>query len=696
MNRARKVIVFILSFIYICSCFFENMLFVKASNINERENAIIFTEKVEDVIGVPGEKVHVKLPVRADSYINNPKISVEAENMPFTVEDIKLSEAGMENSNGISNLVTTYIEFDLNIKQTAKICNKEILVKVEYTDQYSSDLSVEKHVLYLPAFNFIIVDEKDPPKLTIDNVSLEDAFVGNDTELSFTIKNEGEITSYKTTLQVEGYETAGLTPNYSKIQQEVGIEGKINPGESYQIILPVSISSKASPGTKTLKIISNYTDMDGIKNSSETKIYINIGENNNAPNIEIESTKYAGELNQGNQFNLITTLRNIGVLDAENIEVSVKGLGINSFIPIYTSNIISAGTLEQDEKTDVKIPLIVSKEANPGLKEITLKVNYQDASGTIYTKTSKLYLEIMNTNETPDNIPKLIVDNYTTDVEELRAGNSFYLIFDILNTHSSLGVKNVRITLSQPNNIFTTAEDGKTLQISELLPGKKAKKLIKLDINSDAITNVYPLEVKMEYEYDGDEELTDKNVYTLTEIINLPVVEDSIPVIENIRFQNDIQPTINQPTKLSFDFYNMGKSTLSNVTASIVGDYNLASGNNYYVGNVASSKSEHIELDVIPTLDGLAKGILIISYKDNTGEEFKITKEFESTIQKDSNQGNKDKVNQTNSTQGLFNIYNLPKWVWIVLEIVVIVMVIFITRKVLRAMDRRKNRKSKR
>jgi hypothetical protein len=85
--------------------------------------------------------------------------------MPFSVDNITYTADGYSAENppsGISNLNTTYIEFDLNVKETAKICNKRLTVKVEYSAFNLDANTFQTYTLNLPNVNFIILSEKEP------------------------------------------------------------------------------------------------------------------------------------------------------------------------------------------------------------------------------------------------------------------------------------------------------------------------------------------------------------------------------------------------------------------------------------------------------------------------------------------------------------------------------------------------------
>lgn len=783
---------------------------VKAETFINTATAINFVGSVGDIIGIPGETVHVKLPVRAvGAYIQNPKIIIDTEDKPYTVSNIKYTQEGQQEPLGISNATTTYIEFELKVKETAKMSRNKLDVEVEFMGISAEDYTEKSVSLKLPNIYVIIEKEKEPAQLTVDNILLENAVKGNDTELSFVIKNEGEITSHNTYFSVEGYDTAGIIPGYSKMTQEAGNDGKLAAGESYRVKLPVTIASNATAGTKTLTIKIDYKNAEGETYTTNNKIYVNIEDNTLAPKVEVESTKYASELKAGDTFNLVTTLRNNGESIANNIEVSVDGLGITSFIPNFTTEHIDGGSLAYDEKVDVKIPLIVSKEATGGLKKIDIKITYTDDGGVVYTTTTSVYLDVTaaegmtaegkpnivvtgvsqspnvpnagarvdvsfdlenkskvdiseikiavtnlsSENFSPVNLepyqyiekllggrkaritipltvsenipegmsnleikfeykdasgkewsdtatlyvldiensvsaskPKLMISNFSTDIEELRAGSVFNFIFDIKNTHSHIDAKNIKVTVNQAENIFTVTKGSNTLYITNIKAGEVSQNSLELKVKSDAVTKAYPIEITIEYEYDGAEvnPATGEVGETVKETINLQAIENSRPVVDNVFVGNWDMPIVNQPTALTFEFYNMGKSQLNNVYATVEGDFYISTGSMYFIGNVQSGYSEFAELEVIPTIEGLAKGTLIITFEDSNGDEVKVTKEFESNVQGEyiPDMGGGDMGGDFGPIEEPAKEPLLATWLFILIQVAILAIMIPVTRKV--------------
>ncbi len=790
--------------------------------------SIIFAEPVSDIQGKPGESVHVKLPVKTSggsySIIEQPRVTVATEGKPYAVSNIKITAD--ENAivkDGYIGYVKSFIEFDLKVKETAKIGTTKLEVTVDGS-YYNADAGKYDAVtLALPKLNFIISDEIEPAQLTVDNIDYGNAVIGKSIDLTFTIKNEGKITARNAYFSIDdkSFEEAKIAPEYSKLEQKIGNSGVLKGGDTYSVSLPLKIQKDATAGLKKLTVNMKYKDEDGNSFTSASQIYITITANSNAPVIEIVSTKYASELVAGDKFNLVATIHNTGKSIANNIKVTIEGLGSEGFLPGYTGKSYPVKNLAVNGKSDVKIPLIVSKMAKVGLKEVPVTFTYEDESGTEYTSKTTLYLEvetaegvdaegkpnivITNVSQSPDapnagarvdvsfdienkskldisdikislpaatgtaafaplssepyyyidsikggkkvkvsmsfmageaipegtnsltlqysfvangktytgdsaatlyilNVqnsgvgssqPKLIISDFSTSTEELRAGSTFDFVFDIKNTHSSIDARNIKVTVNQTDNIFSMDKGSNTFYISSIGAGEAVQNTLTLRVKSDAVTKAYPLEITMDYDYEGAEAnpTTGQIGETAKEIINLQAVENSRPVVDNIAVGSWDGAFVNQATTLTFDFYNMGKSPLNNVRASVSGDFTLSTGDNLYIGNVEAGGQELGEMEVIPAIEGQAKGVLTVIFEDSTGQEVTLTKDFEGTIQ---GVYMPDPGTNPIPDGGIIDAAKnpiLPPWLFIIMQCVVLVAGIVGARKIKIGLYKKKLRK---
>jgi hypothetical protein len=225
---------------------------------------------------------------------------------------------------------------------------------------------------------------------------------------------------------------------------------------------------------------------------------------------------------------------------------------------------------------------------------------------------------------------------------------------------------------------------------------------IELKVKSDAVTKAYPLKITMEYEYEGmPEPEKGQPGVTKVEELNLQAVENARPVVDNIQvYSFDGNVMEGGTATISFGFYNMGKSVLSNVTVTLEGDgFTKTDGSMYFVGNVQPGDSAPVEMEVTPNKEGNVPGKLKISYEDSNGDTVEFTKDFEGMVMaagamnmKGAPEGPSSEVmNPGMPAVGKKAI--LPVWAFVLAQLLIFILFVPITRKVIISVYKSKLRK---
>jgi hypothetical protein len=141
----------------------------------------------------------------------------------------------------------------------------------------------------------------------------------------------------------------------------------------------------------------------------------------------------------------------------------------------------------------------------------------------------------------------------------------------------------------------------------------------------------------------------------------------------------------------------MGRSPLNNVIATIEGDFTKTDGNMYFIGNVAAGTSSYVEYEVMPNMEGLAKGVLKITFEDSNGDEVEFTKEFEAQVMPAS------VIDPGMVEGGVGEVFNpegplakkaiLPIWLFVIIQLIIFAAFIPITRKIIIGVYKSKLRK---
>ena len=810
-GKLKKSLIAVLMLAMIMTGVVGNTVIIYAA----QASAITLNEKLsnDQLAIVPGETKHMRVPIRAIGYaIYDPSVTVAATNAPFKLSQAAITKEDQSVTNFISTLGSTYVDFDIEVKETAKIGTYPITIKVTATDNSSGEPETINLSLNI---DVQVLKETAPAQLTLNDVKVKAAAIGGKTNITFVVKNEGDISARNAYLALD-YGTTNIIPDYATPKIKIG---DLEPGKEQYFSLPIKVLTTATIGLKTVNVNFDYKDVDGTKCTDATQIYIDVEKNEKAPELQIDNVTYSKELKPGAEVTVKATLHNYGMTDAQSISVKVDDAttGADGFFKNYYTETINVGRAEADKNVVAKIPLSVSKTATSGNKKLNLIFSYEDQSGNVYTSTLTIYPEIIgggasgdsglvieNVTQLPDqpvagdtmqvvfdlqnksqsditeiklslqnldgttfipkesepyifvekiasgkskrikmdltisdkivaglnnlnlkytyagnstgetvtipirdvqndlgsnSKPKLIISNYTVDQEELRAGSTFKFTFDIYNTHSSVAAKNITITLTQADNMFSVAQGSNSFFINTIAAGETVQQTVEMKVKSDATTKAYPLKVSIEYEYEGikpNPETGEVGV-TRTEELNLSAVENARPVVDNVTVYSwDGNVVMGGTATLGFEFYNMGKSQLNNVITTLEGDFTKADGDMYFIGNVAAGTSSYVEFDVVPNVEGTAKGVLKVSFEDSNGDKIEFTKEFSQDIMPAMT------TNPGMTDPGMTDVFNpmpiakkpiVPVWGFIIIELLIAAIFVPVTRKVVITLYKSKLRK---
>ena len=654
-------------------------------------DAIIINEMLEkdELVLSPGKSRHMRVPIKAvNAYMNSAYVTINVGDAPFTAMNVILSEKGDGTPfYGVSNYGTTYVEFDLQVKETAKIGNYPVTIKVTAINQ--NDGTSYERTLEL---DFSIVRELSPAQISLSDVSVRNAMVGEDTQILFRIRNDGEVTALNTYLSVDFGET-NITPLYETPKVKIG---DLAAGKDQFMSLPIRILPTAAEGLKTVTLKLEFKNMDGEQGTNTHDIFIDLKKKDNAPDLSVDGITFKGTVEPGNKITLLATIANYGRTQAKDVKIKLDetsiGLGPEGLVKGYYTEDIWVGSIKADGNRQAKIPLTVSKQATKGLKTLNLIISYTDEAGKEYSTKAAVYPDVIKEDEEEEqgvSRPKLIVSKYSTDVEELRAGSTFNFTFDLRNTHSSVAAKNISVTVSQADNIFTPTQGSNSFFINRIAPGETVQNTLEMKVKSDTMTKAYPIKLTIEYEYDGiKENPATGEIGDKTEVeLSLQAVENSRPAIDYVSVYSwDGAVIVGNPATLSFEFYNMGKSPLNNVIAQVEGDFKKAEGDRQFIGNVEAGGSTLAEFDVIPNVEGTAKGIVKITFEDSNGEEIEFEKEFEAMVQG-------AQVMDPGMDPGAEDVFNpmvpetkkeiVPMWLFVIIQVAIFVIFVPVTRKVI-------------
>lgn len=680
-----------------------------------------------DTVGIKaGETQHVKIPfsLNSNTYFNsveNISFSVDVDtDAPINITSdvtVKFASTSAEVTTLTKN--TQYVlEFDI---ETAELASNgtyklSIVGTGDYIDYDTGEYSTCA-LNFSKKLSVKVTGQKAASKIKISSIDYDkEVNRGDEFDISLKVGNTGDLTAKDVSISLGDFGTqTDIVPNYSTSEMSLG---DLSNGATKSVKFPVKVTSKATAGTKPLKVtVSWYDDKKGEGYTETADIFINVVvpedqvQNNGKPNIVITNVIQSPETPIANgRVTMTFTVENKGKTTVKQLKFTPSNIAASGLSPVSAKPYVYIDELKAGKKKTVKMQYELSEDITEGLHELTYAFTYKylNKDGTDFedgTENVSLFVrDITNPKVTVNtSVPKLIISNFNTGDEKLKAGSVFTFTFDVKNTHASIAAKNIKVTISSENNIFSQTAGSNSFYIEQIPAGTTITQSIELKVKADAASNAYPLKISFDYEYDGKTASPDGKTEevgtaskTVDEVLNIQVAENARPVVQDIYISSYDEPRVNEATTLTFNFYNMGKSTLNNVTATVVSDFYQASDTSTkFIGNVEAGQGNTYEIDVIPLMEGDCPGQLKITYEDSNGDTVELFADFtqfinaQPTMDPNANGQFPEEIPVVPEAKKAI----LPTWLFIVIQVVVFVVAIVIARKVVISLYKKKLRK---
>ena len=624
-------------------------------NLSTSDNYIVLKPDTEDSLSVT-----IKNNGEADA--SDVKINVTSGldasiglTKAFTSDYIEVGEikAGKEKT----------VDVPIRVASTFNAGLHEIQMNVTYKDSKNNEKTSSTMTMYVKGENKV----KDPSKsgVSIGNVaqSPEKPKAGEKVTVSFDVVNEGSAEISNVKVAGTGLSSSGFEPVSSEPYKKVGT---IKAGSKARVSMTFKVGKDISSGFNVLNISCEYTDADGVTGTESAGLYVlnvvndNVGEGGaqktSRPKLII--SQYSAEPvvdDYADDYNDYDGADDFG--DYE---------GDDEFIGDGDADIEPVGDGEPDDFD-----------------------GFGDGQMHIFSDYSA-----------PE--PKS---------NELKAGKEFDFKYTLKNTHTSKAAKNIKITVEQADGVFIPVAGSNIFYIDSIAAGETNEQVIRMKTRSDVATGDYSISIKVEYEYDDMSEVDRERGGVVDENnIKLRAVENYRPEIENIYIDAYEGVSVGVPVDLSFEFYNMGKSTLGNVYITIEGDFELANNSTKsYVGAVAGYSQEYVNPQIVALVPGEAYGTIVVHFEDSNGDEQIKTAEFSAYVMGGDMDWSEYDPNFGNMSGGYYNpgfpdnegdwdpddfekdgeegtkILGLPVWLFIVIcaavVVVVVVVIIVVVKK---------------
>ncbi len=448
------------------------------------------------------------------------------------------------------------------------------------------------------------------------------------------VVNAGDTLSLTLNLQNISNNTASdviITPSFENTpliyEQPIimTLEKSLRARQNIDVSFSFKVSDNARSGVYAIPFKLQYNNIRDEAYENTQNIYFKVDKENIAPLMTVNNVVTSSAIVSPNsQFTLSFDLNNIGDLAAKDMKVTLSGLNKDEFIVTDSQDLQYVGTLQGKESKTITYPLTASENLTDGSHSLTIRLEYTDSQGENVTEEKNIYITNVNSSLVEDDgtgagTPKVMIASYSTNPANIKAGDSILFTFNFTNTNTAKTIRNMKITInSSEEGAFMIAKGSNTFYIESMGPKESLSKSIELNVKQDLASKSYPINIRFDYE---DSKGTN---YNSDEVINLPVTEYSKLVINSVYVS---EAYVNGSTSLSFDYINMGKATVSNLTASVEGDYTSVQPINY-IGNLTAGTSDYYDIEVTPTKEGENFGTLVLSFEDSSGKIIEVRKEF--------------------------------------------------------------------
>lgn len=509
------------------------------------------------------------------------------------------------------------VTFKVKIDEKAQVKTYPLKFKISWVNAGGEKFEREDDV-------FIKVENiKYDAKLTVKEVNFETE--GKQIAVKIKFENNGTLVAKDVVIALKENENFIVSDNITeKFFDEIESMGE------KEIEFDIVPKEKLKAGTYSLGISTNFKNIKGETITKDQIIYLPYKTSNNDKEdakLLIKNVKMPSEINYSDKFEINFELENEGQEMADDVVVNVET--DEGIVPFSLSK-VSIDKINSGEMVPVKFILMATDKAETKNYSIKLGLNYKKNEYEEEAETAEQYVGVyVNGKENGGKglQPKVIISNYSTNPDMVRAGENYTLNIEVKNTNMEKSVKNMKVTLivtegtKDAVTVFTPVKSS-TYYIDELGKGKVHIESIDMYTIPDAQPKNYPIKVLCEYEYltpEGYVEGTSEN------LMGINVIQPTRLEAADVVVGDEV--IINEEASINVDFFNRGKVEIQNLMVTTEGDFRVDAGS-YYVGNFEAGNSDYYEATIIAEKEGEAKGKVLFSYEDSAGKEHVLEQEF--------------------------------------------------------------------
>jgi len=514
-------------------------------------------------------------------------------------------------------------DIDPGVKKTAQWVinvtglNLEKVYKMPITvTDASGEIGKTEGSIYLATINEVIDPDPDinynPQMALTVNVSNGALVSGKTNELSLVIINRGNSPLLDVVASI-GALGEGMSLKDSPTEQRLGSISMSNSEKT--AVFPIYIEDNYEGGNIPFTFTVKGNDPNG-KEAVFTKTeYITvIGGTSEADSLEISNVKGPQEIAPGKDFKVDFKVSNTGSSELKNIKVTLEPTApvVNKTKNIFVSNFAPG------EAKSYSVTMFSASNTEAKNYPIKITVETSDKEPKSISQYTGIYVKGDTSSKT---VPQLMITNYNYGAKAVEANKAFNLGITLKNTNKNQSIKNIKVSLSADEGIFVPVNSSNSFFIDSISPGGTATQTITLTSKPDAPQKTVSISVDMTYED------KDGNPISAKDNISIPLVQDLRLVIDDIGPPSELYA--GQQSSVSVQYYNMGKTALSNLRVTAEGtNIDFSESPATFVGNFEAGKNEYYDLSITPINQGPVEGKVIFTFENAAGEESKIEKPF--------------------------------------------------------------------
>jgi hypothetical protein len=212
-----------------------------------------------------------------------------------------------------------------------------------------------------------------------------DVAIGQSGNVDVTVENVGASPARDASVTLQ---STGPTVTFDGTASATRYIGEIRPGQTRTLSFEAAVAPDSPMGDYALQTTVDFEDSDGV---SATDGPFRVGFRP-APERTVEIEPTTTDLSVGTQGSVTLEITNDGPAALRDATISARSTG-ETVIPVEAERVI--GTLEPGGSTTVVYPLRLTDAAEPGARQLTFDVGYENDAGDSYrTSPSDVVVEV--------------------------------------------------------------------------------------------------------------------------------------------------------------------------------------------------------------------------------------------------------------------------------------------------------------